>query len=138
MMAANKIKINSISAIFLGLGQFIALFFILKFGGSPMWIQYMSLLLVIGFSLFVKPYVLWKEIDYSIKELGACYLSCLKVLVLALVLSLPFRLILDDSIPHALLQIIISIIAVFTSSLVFMRKESRTKLIVFVINKIRN
>lgn len=138
MMAANKIKTNSVAALFLGVLQFIGLYFILRFGGDAMWVPYVNLLLVIGFSMFVKPYVLWKDIDYSLKELATCYWSCAKVTILSLALTIPFVYFLGDSIWEALIIICVTILAVGVSSFLFLEKEMRTKLVSMVKNKIQH
>lgn len=138
MMAANKIRFNSISSVFLGLLQFVVLYLILKFGGGPMWVPIMNIIIVIGFAYFVKPYVLWKDIEYSLGELVSCYWACGKVLFASLVITIPCRCILDDSIIQSVLMFCISMLAVGSSSLIFMEKHLRKKLIEFVINKLRN
>ena len=138
MMAANKIKTNSAAALFLGVLQFIGLYFILRFGGDAMWVPYVNLLLVIGFSMFVKPYVLWKDIDYSLKELATCYWSCAKVTLLSLALTIPFVYFLGDSIWEAVIIICVTILAVGVSSFLFLEKEMRTKLVSMVKHKIQH
>lgn len=136
MMAANKIMFNSFASIFLGIGHFVLLYFILKFGGGPMWIQYITFFMYLGFSLFVKPYVLYKDIDYSIKELLMCYWNCSKVLFLSLILSLPFKYILEDTLAHSSLLVFCSVIAVCLSSYVFMTKQEKTKIVSLIKNKL--
>lgn len=138
MMAANKIKFNSMAAVFLGIMQFVGLYFILRFGGDAMWVPTVNLILVIGFSLFVKPYVLWKDIDYSLKELFKCYWDCTKVFLLSFAVSYPLVYFLGDSIWEAAVIIFVTILAVGISSFIFMEKEMRTKLVSLVKNKIHH
>ena len=73
------------SAVFIGIGQFVLLYFILRYSKEAMWVPIFNIGLTAVYSLLIKPYVVWKDIDYSIKELGMCYWCCLKVLVLSLV-----------------------------------------------------
>ncbi len=136
MMAANKIKTNSMAAVFLGIGQFVALYFILKNGGNPMWIQYMAVIMCIGFSLIVKPLVLWKEIDYSFKELFLCYWSCFKVLLLSIVITLPLALLLKESVLNSIIKVVITMVGVAISSYVFLDKGARVKLVNYILSKI--
>lgn len=138
MMAANKIKFNSIASVFLGVLQFVGLYFILRFGGDAMWVPYVNLILVIGFSLFVKPYVLWKDIDYSLTELLKCYWDCTKVFLLSFAVSFPLVRSLGDSVWEAAIIIFVTVLAVGISSFVFMEKEMRAKLVSLVKNKIRH
>lgn len=136
MMAANRIKFNSISSVFLGIFQFILLYYILKFGGNAMWVPFLNLIMVVGFSMFVKPYVLWRDIDYSIKELASCYWSCAKVTILSLMVTYPIVYLLGDSIWEAAVIVFVSVIAVGISSFLFMEKEMRSKLVYIIKNRI--
>ena len=129
MMAANKMKTNSMAAVYLGIGEFFLLYFFLKLGFGPIWIQYLGFAITtVGFSLFVKPWVLIREIDYSLKEIIQCYLTCLKTLVLALLISAIPVYYLSESIPHALVKICVSGIAVCLSSYLFMDRSTKDKL----------
>lgn len=136
MMAANKIKTNSMAAVVLGIGQFVLLYVVLECGGGPTWVPILSIVISVGFSLVVKPYVLWKDIDYSFKELFACYWACGKVLIISLLLSLPFKFLFPDSLLYSILLILITIIAVILSSWIFLGKEMKEKTILLVKKKI--
>lgn len=136
MMAANKIKTNSIAAIFLGIGQFVLLYIVLKMGGGPMWVPYMTFIMYVGFSFIVKPYVLYKEIDYSLAELLKCYWDCAKVLLLSLVLTLPFKYYMEETCLNAVLLVVITVFAVFYSSYAFMEKKMREKIVDVVKKKV--
>lgn len=136
MMAANKIRFNSMAAVFLGVFQFVLLNILLKLGGSAMWVPILNLVMVIGFSMFVKPYVLWKDLDYSLKELTKCYWDCCKVFLLSFATSYPWACYLGDSISDAAIIIVVTVIAVGISSILFMEHEMRTKLIILVKQKI--
>lgn len=135
MMAANKIKFNSIAAAFFGVSLFITLYFILKSEGDAMWVVYMNLITASIFSLIVKPYILWREIDYSISELASCYWTCIKVLILSVALTYPVVHFFGESVWESAIIIIETIIVVGISSFVFLGKEMRVKLIIFVKDK---
>ena len=87
MLAANKIKTNSMAAVIFGVGKFILLYVVFTCGAGPMWIQYLGALVIFLFSLGVKPFVLYKEINYPLKDLVLCYFSCIKILVCSLLLT---------------------------------------------------
>ena len=137
MMAANKMRVNSIASVFSGIGIFILLFFLFKAGCGPLWIQYIGLISAALFSFIIKPYVLYKEVGYGIGELFNCFGSCFKVAVLSCVIALPFSFFLGDTISESILKAIISFIAVFVSSLVMMNKSAREKVVYYVYNRIR-
>ena len=84
MMAANKMKVNSVAAVFSGIGVFIFLYILFKIGFGPMYIQYVGLLSALFFSLIIKPYVLYKDIDYSFMEMFSCFWKCTKVALLSI------------------------------------------------------
>lgn len=136
MLAANKIKFNSMASVVLGIGQFVLLYTILRLGGSAIWVPVLNMVMVFGYAYVVKPYVLWKDIDYSLNEIGRCYWACTRVTLLALVLTLPFKYLLDDSIVQAGILIIITIFSVAFSSWVFLEKEIKSKLNQIVKSKL--
>ncbi len=138
MMAANKMKTNSMAAVYLGMGEFVLLYIAFRLGCGPMWIQYLGIFISIGFSLMVKPWVLIREIDYSVQEIWQCYWSCIKVLALSLFMSLIPAYYLTDSLFSSALKAFISGIAVATASYIFMNKQSKEKLLLFLSNKVRN
>jgi len=138
MMAANKMKTNSAAAVYLGIGEFVVLYVFFNMGFGPMWIQYLGIFVTIGFSMIVKPWVLIREIDYSLKEIGLCYWICLKTLALALLISLPIVYYLSDSIVDTVIKACVTIVAVALSSYMFLGKQTKDKLKLFVKSKISN
>ncbi len=137
MMAANKMKTNSMAAVYLGIGEFIILYFFLKAGFGPMWIQYLSFAITtVGFSLIVKPWVLIREIDYTIKEIALCYFICLKTLLLSLVISAVPMYLLTDSISHSIIKAMVSGVAVCLSSYLFMDIQTKKRLKTLVMSKL--
>lgn len=137
MMAANRIKSNSMAAVYLGIGEFILLYILLKLGFGVMWVQYISLFLVFGFSFVVKPYILYKEIDYTIKELLGCYWNCAKVLLLAIAIALPSFLLLGEGMFSSAIKGLNAFMAVVIASYVFLDKSAKEKLHSFVLQKIK-
>lgn len=136
MTAANKIKKNSVAAVIFGFGYFIILYLILKFGGDVMWIQYMNLINMALWSYIIKPYILYKDVDYNIKEMANCIFATLKVGLVSILLSIPVRLMFDDSILGCLIVLLSTIVAVSFSSYIFMYKEDRNKIVIYIKNKL--
>lgn len=137
MLAANKIKSNSVAAVFFGVGQFVALYVLLKLGFDVMWVQYLYLFMVVVFAFIVKPCILYKEIDYTFKELLACYWTCTKVLLLSLTFSIPIVLYLGNDLIGLILKIIVIGSCVLLSSYLFMDKVERKKIQIFINQKIK-
>ena len=132
MMAANRMKSNSIAAAYLGLGEFILLYILLKIGFDVMWVQYLGFAMAFLFAFWVKPYILYKEIDYTLKELLTCYWKCAKVAILSFLLSSFFRVFFNDSLLHSIMLLIAIIGSVLVSSYIFIDKETKKKLYQFV------
>lgn len=138
MMAANKMRSNSIAAVFLGIGQFVVLYFLLKLGFGPMWVQYMGLMMALGFALFVKPFILYREIDYSFKDLLYCYWDCIKVLLFAGVILLPSLYLIGGGAFLAILKGAIAFVAVSLASYLFLERQAKVKLHSFMLKKVQN
>ena len=138
MMAANKMKINSMAAVFLGVGEFVILYFFLRMGFGPMWIQYLGLFVTIGFSMVVKPYVLIKQINYSFKEILMCYFCCLKVLLLSVAFSVPVLFYESDDIMSSIFEALYIVLAVAVSSFVFLGKNEKQRLRLFIMSRCQN
>ena len=135
MMAANKMKVNSVASFFSGIGMFTVLYFLFKLGFGPMWIQYTSLISALMFSLIIKPYVLHKDINYTIRELFSCFWSCAIVALLSMAFTTPI-LLLGNSFGDCLLKMIIAFIAVAVSSWMMMNKVMKQKCIALLKSKI--
>lgn len=138
MMAANKMRVNSITAVFTGIVEFGVLYLLFKIGFGPMWMQYFGLLNAIIYSMVVKPYVLCKDIDYKWQEIMLCFWSCAKVLILSLAISIPVSHFIGNDLLDTIIKIIVSALAVALSSYLFMNKQMKYKLKQFISNKLKN
>jgi O-antigen/teichoic acid export membrane protein len=138
MMAANKMKVNSMASVFSGIGVFIVLYILFKNGCGPIWIQYIGLFSALMFSVLIKPYILCKDIDYSFIEILKCYWTCIKVTLISCLLSIPFVIILDNTIFQSVIKVIITFIAVVISSYLMMEKRMREKCVSIVKTRFLN
>lgn len=136
MTAANKIKKNSIAAVVFSFINFAFLFMILKLGGSVMWIQYVYIFNSIIWSYLIKPYILYKDIDYNIPEMAKCIFATFKVSIFSIAICLPIRLSLEDSLINCILILLITVLTVGLASFIFMYKDDRKKCIAFASRKI--
>jgi len=132
MMAANKMRSNSIAAVFIGIGQFVVLYILLKLGNGVMWVQYMHLIATILFALFVKPYILYKQIDYKLSELLKCYWSCAKVLLLSLGISVTLCYSLESGIWETIFKVVIVASSVLLSSFIFLERDIKEKFLLYI------
>jgi len=137
MVAANKIKKNSVAAVFLCLFQFVLLYVLFKFGCGPLWARYLALLSTSIFSFVVKPYILWKDVNYGLKELYACIGHCLLIMFTIVALCVPVYLFIPQSnVYYAILSGFLSAIIVVGVALLFMKANTRKRLIAFAKAKL--
>lgn len=138
MMAAAKIKTNSIIGGFMGIGTFVVLYLIFKLGGDVMWLQYVGVIFMAIYSLYIKPALLVKEVEgYKYSDFVPCYLTCLKVSVLSVIVSLSaYCIIGNDGIISSLILFVVSFLGVVVSSYIFLEKEIKIKLNAFISQKL--
>lgn len=115
-VASGKLRFLSIVATVTSIIFFLALYLILKAGGSPLWTQYLYLITCIIASFVIRPWLLCRELDYKLKELIPCFLQCLKVLVSSCVMAfLLCKLLSEDLFQQIILAICIVFIVLICS-----------------------
>lgn len=138
MMASGRLKENSYASVFVTVFGVVALYFILKAGGSVMWIQYLTLFSTLMYSYVVKPIIVCKYIpDYKVKDILINTWQMVKVSFFPVVISI----LIYKSWPVTnfwimLLQAIIIMGAVSASSLAIMDKLMRQKLFAVIKSKL--
>lgn len=137
MVAANKIQKNSIAAVFLCVLQFVLLYVLFKFGCGPLWARYLAIMSTVLFSFVVKPYILWKDVDYSLKEIYRCIWQCMKILIVVIIGCLIINyLIPQNSIINSAIVFLLSILIVLVTAFAFMKPTMRKKCMDFLMRKI--
>lgn len=132
MMASGKVKNNAVACVFLGISQFAVLYAILKFGGGVMWIQYMSILIISSFSFLVKPYLLYRELNYPIKELLICYLRCFAVVLLSLIVPIISCFFYWSGLTGTILFVALVEFGIISAAFVCMEKSDKNKLLSYL------
>lgn len=136
MVAANKIQKNTYAAVFLCVTQFGLMYLLFNLGCSPIWARWLGIIFVIIWSFVVKPYILWKDINYQWGELFRCIFRCMRTfVVVAIICYIVTRLIPQDSLFQMLLVASICAVLVIIVSLFYMEKSSRKKLINLLLRK---
>ena len=138
LMAAAKIKENSIIASISGPGLFALLYLTYKFGGDVMWMQYLGVIVQCAFGFLIKPYLLIKQVKgYTLRDFLPCYASCIKVASLSLSLTvMAYSLIGNQGILRSCFLFISSLLSVALSSYIFLEKDIKSKLRAIVLEKI--
>ena len=138
MLAANKVAKNSIAAVFLCILQFVLLWFLFANGFAPLWARYLAMLSGIFFSFIIKPYILWKDIDYDISEIYKCIWQCLKIMSTVIVVCIGIYFLLpQDSLFDCSLVIVLTTLTVIGVALGYMDKAKRNSLMSSVLNRIK-
>ncbi len=133
LVAAGKIKKNSIWALFFCVTQLALLVVIFKNGGSVLWVQYLGVIFALLFTFCARPLILRTDVNYSLREIFVCFVNCAKVLLPSLALSVLInRYVGTDDFYSAMLSFFLIMISVTLSSLFFMNPKDRIKLINFV------
>ena len=137
MVAANKIQKNTIAAVFLCIMQFVLLYILFEFGLGPLWARYLAILSTCLFSFVVKPYILWKDVDYSLKEIYICIWQCVKILVVVIISCFILNfLVPQETIMSSAIVFSLSILIVIVTAFAFMKPYMRKKCLDFLIRKI--
>lgn len=138
MLAANKLSKNSIASVFLCIAQFILLWILFALGLGPIWARYLALLSCVIFSFIVKPYILWKDIDYDLKDIYRCIWQCMKVMITVILVCIGIYLLVpQESLSDSLLVAILSIVVVSITALAYMERTKRENFMVVVLGKLK-
>lgn len=137
MLAANKLSKNSIASVFLCVAQFVLLWILFALGLGPLWARYLALLSCVIFSFVVKPYILWKDIGYNLKEIYMCIWQCMRIMLTVIVFCIAIYLLIpQDSLLDSLLVMVLSMLIVAVTALLYMDKNARDNLTTMVLRKI--
>ena len=138
MMASGRLKENSYASVFVSIFGVVALYFVLKVGGSVMWVQYFTLITTILYSYVVKPIIVCKYIpDYHWKDLVFNTWQMVKVSIFPMVISVMIYMLWPVTrFWIMVLQAIVIMGAVGLSSIAFMDRLMRQKLFSFVKTKL--
>lgn len=138
MLAANKLSKNSIASVFLCIAQFLLLWILFALGLGPLWARYLALLSCVIFSFVVKPYILWKDIDYNLEDIYKCIWQCMKIMLTVIVVCIGIYLCIpQNSLFDSLLVAALSVLVVVGTALMFMDVAKRMNLVSMVLRKIK-
>lgn len=137
MMAAGKVKTNSLAGVVLGVGQFALLYVVLRLGGDVMWVQYLNISITIIFGFIVKPWILVNEVGYTYMEIVKCFGICAEIAICSSVVPVFLLFVLDmGNLWANVVVVIITFLSVSLFALCFMDKNTRHKLLCFLKEKV--
>lgn len=137
MVAANKIQKNSIASAFLCVSQFGMLFLLFKIGFSPIWTRYIGILFCCIWSFVVKPYILWKDVDYKWREMTVCVLRCVRIAIIVSALSYAVYLFIPQTnFGYSIIVAVLSATSVALTTFVFMSQTMKKKILTLVAQRV--
>lgn len=138
MMAAGKIKTNSVISSCFGPGLFVLLYVLFRLGFDVMWLQYTGVIVTCLFSFYIKPYILTKEVvGYEMKDFIPCYMLCIKEAVLAIAISYCAYIFVGIGTPVAsITTFVVSLLGVVFTSYIFMEKAMKEKVLLLIRQKL--
>lgn len=137
MVAANKIQKNTYAAVILCVTQFGLMYLLFKLGCGPVWARWTGIAFAMIWSFIVKPYILWKDINYQWGEMFRCIFRCMRTFAVAGAICYAITLFIpQDNIFQMFLVAGTTAIVVAIVSLLFMEKNSRQKLITLLQQKL--
>lgn len=138
MTASGQLKENSYATVFVTILGVVGLYFVLKAGGSVMWVQYFTLISTLLYSYVVKPIIVCKYIpDYNWKLLVVNTWQMVKVAFSPVAFSIViYKFWPVTGFWIMVLQALIIMLMVGISSMAFMDKMMRQKLFMLVKSKL--
>jgi len=139
MIASGRLKENSYISFFIALLSFCILYLMFSLGWNILWVQYVSMGQIIIASFIVKPCILCKYIpDYNWTFIVENIWQCLKVAFIPVSISIIIYLFWPtERLSEMIIVALLIIFSVCISSLIFMDRETRYKLFLFIKKKIQ-
>lgn len=106
-VAAGKLKLNAIWGAITGVGYFLALYLFFKLGAGALWVQWLYLALMLLSVLWLRPWLLHKEIGFTYAEIYRCIWDCFKPLIFAGLLSVGLMYLFSDSLYHQVILFVL-------------------------------
>lgn len=124
-VASGKLKRNALWGIVVGVLFFGTLFFIFKIGGTPIWVQYLYLIMTVLSVIFLRPYLLRIDIGYDVKDVLKCYWQCMKVFIPSIIVSGIISLLFPKTIIAQIIMMLILALVCSLFSYLFMEKQMK-------------
>lgn len=138
LVASGKIKKNAIYSLVFKIICLGSLYVILRKGGEVMWVQYVGMFSAVFFSILVKPYLLYKDVNYRTKELVKCVWKCIRVLIPSVFFSsIIYNFVGSETLFSTISSFVLIFLCVFINAVLFMDKNDRDVLFLMVRDKIR-
>ena len=133
-VASGKLKLNAIWGTVTGFGYFIVLYLLFKFGAGALWVQWLYIVMAFVSVFILRPWLLCKEVGFSLSEVFKCIWDCFKPMIVAGVITYGLMMLFEDSLmQQALLFVVVLLVTCFVVWL-FLEKAIR----VYVLNIVKS
>lgn len=106
-VASGKLKLNAMWGTVTSLGYFFALYICFKLGADALWVQWLYLALMLLSVLWLRPWLLHKEIGFTYAEIYRCIWDCFKPLIFAGLFSVGLMYLFSDSLYHQVILFVL-------------------------------
>lgn len=115
LYAKGRLRENALLSPTIGFIRFPIVYFLFKIGCSPLVLSYAGIVTYAILGLVVKPILIMKIVNYRRSEIFSVFLSCIKVLLVAIPVPLILSFYLEDSLINYFTICIVAIISVLLS-----------------------
>lgn len=138
MMAAAKLKSNSLTSLIITIAQYGLLLVLFELGFGVMWMQYIAVLVSVSYSFIVKPIILKREIGYNWTDIISCYKECFKNAALPIVVTVVCSIFIPQTnFGYSVLIVLIIAASVLISTWIFLNATMKQHLISITKSKFR-
>ena len=137
LYAKGRLKENVLLNQLVRIMQFPIVYLLFKAGYSPVAMSYVSIVAIATICLIIKPIVLCKIVDYTLRDIMSVFSSCLKVSIAAAPIPVLLNYYLDKNLVGFFVVCVVSIIC--TLIVVFylgIDREMRSKIVCFAKDKL--
>lgn len=140
MMAASKIKTNSLFALSLSVVTILLLYFLFRIGCNVMYLQYVGVVSALLFSFLIKPCILVREVKgYHYRDFLPVFGTCCKVALVSVFCTFVlYKIIGNNNMSSAIILSILSALVVCLISYLFLERTIKTKIKQLLLSRIKH
>lgn len=138
LYAKGRLRENALISPLMGFIQFPVVYILFKMGYSPVVLSYAGIITYALLGIIIKPMLVYKIANYTLKDILSVFIPCLKVVLFAVPLPVICKYYLDDSPLSYIIVIFVSLFFVLISIWIFgINKDVRKKILFNVKKRIK-
>lgn len=136
-VASGKLKLNAIWGTVTGFGYFIVLYVLFKMGTGALWVQWLYIALAFISVFILRPYLLHKEIGFSICEYFSSIWECFKPMIAAGLATYALMTFFGDSLWQQVVLLVLVLLMACAFVWLFLEQALKGYIKTMVLNKIK-